>query len=100
MEVIDSAYNEPPIEVASNTDSETKIETKAKARDEGCSSIGFRDEDVDMQGYDSQSSAFDFHESEYDMEDDNDYVYEVNVDLGFERDMGSGEDVVANRVME
>ena len=67
----DNADNEPPIE--------------------SCNSNGFKDNDVDMQGYDNQSSDSDFYESKYNMEDDDDHVYEVNVELEIDRDMGSSE---------
>ena len=83
----DNLDNEPPIQVASDIDSETEIENAPKARDEGCSFTG-----LDMQGDDSESSDSDFHESEYAMgEDNDDYVYEGNVDVGIEKDKGSSE---------
>lgn len=51
--------------------------------DEGhCSNVCF-DLDLSNDSYDS-----DFHESDNDMEDDHDKIFEVNVDLGIERDMG------------
>ena len=42
--------------------------------------------------FDSTNDNFDsnFHESDYDMKDDYDHIYEVNVDLEIERDMGLG----------
>ena len=70
---------EPKIKIASDT----KTETERKARFEGGVYHNLKDEEVDMaryEGYDSDNTYSSFHESEYDMQDDD--VFEVNVNLG------------------
>ena len=82
----DNPDNEPPIQVASDTDSEPKVQNEPKARDEGYSSTG-----LDMQRDNSDSSDSDFHKSEYETVKDDDHVYEGIVDFEIESDMGSVE---------
>ena len=82
----DNPDNEPPIQVASNTDSESEVQNESEARDEGYSSTS-----LDMQGGDSDSSDSDFHESEYETVENDDHVYEGIVDFEIENDLGSVE---------
>ena len=95
----DNPNNEPPIQVASNTDSELELQNKPKARDEGDSELevqkepeardeGYSSTGLDMQGDDSESSDSDFHESEYETVEDDDHVYEGIVDFEIESDLG------------
>ena len=98
----DNPNNEPLIQVVSNIDSEPEVQNEPKARDESDSELevqkepeardeGYSSTGLDMQGDDNESFDSYFHESEYDMKEDDDHVYEDNVDVGIERDMGSGE---------
>ena len=82
----DNPDNEPPIQVASDIDSELEVQNEPEARDEGYSSTG-----LDMQGDDSDSSDSDFHESEYETVENDDHVYEGIVDFEIENDLGSVE---------
>ncbi|XVF53594.1 hypothetical protein PTKIN_Ptkin05aG0110700 [Pterospermum kingtungense] len=98
------------VQVEAEVRDEGEVETKV--RDEGEVETKVRDAQVETEAMDVQveieveakvrgattvdeeeETDDEFHEPEYDMNDDDDQDYEVNIDLGLEREMGAAEGI-------